>query len=315
MTYRHTMAAKGFPALPSRQPERQAGFSLVEILVAVALLAMLGLILSTATASIMGAIRDTRLMQDHYHTARVALGRIQNELSMAYLSKHQSEARTSKTVFIGKSNSLTFTYMGHRRMTRDARESDEGVVEYKLERDAKTGGNVLVRREKVIVDDAPHKGGQRQVMAYGVKKLKFQYWNMDKESWQSEWKVEIDRVKEEQGQKAAAAAAVTSVTGNAELGRELTKKTEKTHGPDDKWLPGRVKVTLTLETEDGELEFETQGRVRLMEPLDFNGVYIPKAYENSLNPLGAMSGQTPSGFKTPSQIEKERLESQGKPKP
>lgn len=273
------------------------GFTLMEVLVAVGLLAMLGLILSTATASLMGAIHDTRRTQEDYHTARVALGRIERELSMAYVSKHQGENRATKTVFLGKGNSLTFTYMGHRRMVRNARESDEGIVEYKLEKDSRTGENLLVRREKVIIDDAPSKGGQRLVLARGVKKLKFEYWDMDKESWEGDWKVEIDRVRDEQQQKAAVAAGATALTGNAELGKALAgMKKEATHGPEDKWLPARVKVSLTLETEDGELAFETQTRVRLQEPVDMAGVYVPQAFENTLNPFAATPAQTPSTF-------------------
>ena len=81
------------------------GFTLIEILVAVALLAMMGVILTTATGSILGAIKDTRESQEQYHAARVALGRMEREISMAYLSKHQSEFKTTKTAFIGKGNS------------------------------------------------------------------------------------------------------------------------------------------------------------------------------------------------------------------
>jgi general secretion pathway protein J len=271
------------------------GFTMVEVMVAVALLAMLGIIISTAMTSILGAIQDTKTMQEYYHTARVALGRMEREIGMAYVSKHQGEFRTTKTEFVGKGNAITFTYMGHRRMVRNARESDEGVIEYKLERD-KEGGNVLVRREKTVIDASPQKGGQRLVLAHGVKSIRFAYWDMDKEAWQSDWRVEIDNVLEEQQKKAMAATAATAaVGGNADLGKALAavKPPENAHGPDDFWLPARVKITMVLETEDGDLTFETQTRVRLMEALDFNGVYVPKPFENTLNPYAAVPAQTP----------------------
>lgn len=281
---------------------RRAGFTMVEILVGVALLAMLGLILAVSTSSLMGSIRDTRILQEYYHTARVALGRMEREVAMAYLSKHQSERRTTKTVFLGKSNSLTFTTTGHRRMVRGARESDEAVVEFKVERDSRTGDNVLIRREKPIIDDSPYKGGRKQILARGVKKLSFAYWDMDKESWQADWKVEIDNVKEEEMKKAQTAAGVTAATGNLALGKALAgAQQEATHGPQDYWLPARVRMTLTLETEDGELAFETQTRVRLMQPLDLGGIHVPKAFENTLNPYAAMPAQTPSSFVLPTQ--------------
>lgn len=77
---------------------KSRGFTLIEVLVAVALMAMLGIILATSMSSIIGAIKDSKQMQDYYHTARVALGRMQQEISMAYISKHQSELRSTKTV-------------------------------------------------------------------------------------------------------------------------------------------------------------------------------------------------------------------------
>ncbi len=276
-------------------------FSLVEILVAVALLAMLGIILATSTSALMGSIRDTRTTQDLYHTARVALTRIEREVAMAYLSKHQGEKRTTKTVFLGKPNSVTFTYMGHRRMMRGVDESDEGVVEYKVERDSKSGKNVLVRREKTVIDDQPYKGGRKQILAWDVSKLTFAYWDMDKEAWQSDWKVEIDNALEQERAKAAAASGVAAATGNVALGKALAgAKKEDTHGPGDQWLPARVRVTLVLQAdEDRELTFETQTRIRIMQPLDLGGVQMPVAFQNTLNPYAAMPAQTPANFQVP----------------
>ncbi len=277
---------------------RQRGFTLVEVIVAVSLLAMLGIIIATSTASILGAIQDTRSMQDYYHTARVALGRMEREVSMAYLSKHQGEMRTTKTVFIGKSTSILFSYIGHRRMMRDAAESDEGFVEYKIERDPKCGCEALVRREKVIIDETPQKGGQRQVLAEGVKKLTFQYWDMDKEAWTSDWRVEIDNVQAELLAKAQKAAVGTAMTGNANLGNVLAaqKPVVVTHTADDLWLPARVRISIVLDTQDGDLPFETQTRIRLQEPLDFNGPISNKALENASGMNGAFPAMTPPGM-------------------
>lgn len=277
------------------------GFSLIEVLVAVSLLAMLGIIVATSTASILGAIQDTRQMQDYYHTARVAVGRMEREVAMAYISKHQGENRTTKTVFIGKANSILFSYIGHRRMTREAHESDEGFVEYKIERDSKCNCQALVRREKVVIDEAPHKGGQRLVLAEGVKKLTFQYWDMDKEAWTSDWRVEIDNVQEELQKKAMKAAMGTALTGNAALGNVLAaaKPVEATHTAEDLWLPARVRIAIVLETQDGDMPFETQTRIRLQEPLDFNGPISNKALENATGMNGAFPAMTPPGVQLP----------------
>ena len=287
-------------------PRAARGFTLMELMIAVALLAMMGLILGTSITTIMGSIRDNREMQDRYHAARVALGRMQHELAMAYVSRHQGENGATKTIFIGKPNKLQFTYMGHRRIARGGVESDQGVVEYSLEKRA--GGLArLVRREKVIIDDTPEKGGRKEVLADGVRKLEFAYWSMDKEEWETDWKVEIDRAAEEQRQKQAAAAAATGMTGNAALANAIVKQASRRdkerHGPDEQWLPVRVRIRMTLATvdEDLELDFETQARLRISRPLDFQQAYSPGAYDNSLNPYGVGAGITPPGF-NPQQI-------------
>ena len=274
--------------------KRTQGFTLMELLVAAGLLAMMGLILGTSISAVMGAIRDNREMQDRYHSARVALGRMQREVAMAYLSKHQGEDRTTKTVFLGKSDQLTFVYMGHRRIQQNAEESDQGVVEYYLERQA-GGLPALIRREKVIIDDVPEKEGRRQVLAEDVRKLRFEYWNLDKESWESDWKVEIDNALEEQKKKAAAAALTTALTGSASAGALAAEKArrKKTHGPDDQYLPGRVRITIVLATDDDDLdlEFETQSRIRMMQPLDFQRAMTSDLANDPLNALGTGAGQ------------------------
>lgn len=295
------------PAAAREGPLRgRGGFTLMELVVAVGLMAMMGLILGTSITSVMGAIRDNRELQDRYHVARVALGRMQREIAMAYVSRHQGENRATKTIFLGKSNKLQFTYMGHRRIARGGVESDQGVVEYALE---KVPGGLarLVRREKVIIDDKPTKEGRREILADGVRKLSFAYWSMDKEDWEDEWKVEIDRAVEEQRQKEAAAAAATGMTGNAALANAMVKQASRRdkerHGPEEQWLPVRVRVRLTLATsdEDMDLDYETQTRVRIARAIDFQQATRPKDLQDTTNPYAPVPATTPFGF-NPQQI-------------
>ncbi len=290
--------------LSAPRRRHNAGFTLIEVMIAASLLAMMGLILGTSISSVMGAIHDNREMQDRYHAARVSLGRMQKEIAMAYVSRHQGENKTTKTVFIGKETRLTFTYMGHRRIARGGLESDQGVVEYSLEKEA--GGRArLIRREKEIIDDTPEKEGRREVLAEGVTKLEFEYWSMDKESWESDWKVEIDRAAEEKRQKEAAAAQATGMTGNVALANAVVKQTSRRdkerHGPDEGWLPVRVRIRMTLSTSDDDLslDFETQTRVRIARPIDFQQVYTPKDFQDTLNPYAPVPAVTPTGFKPP----------------
>lgn len=273
-----------------------AGFTLMELMIAAALLAMLGLILGTSISSVLGAIKDNREMQDRYHHARVALGRMQREIAMTYLSKHQGENKTTKTVFIGKSDRLLFSYMGHRKIARGSIESDQGVVEYMLERVDNSDLPALVRREKVIIDETPEKDGRRQVLASDVVKLQFEYWSIDKESWESDWKIEIDNALAEEKEKAKIAAAATGMTGNLALGNALAGQMAQKpkHGPDEFWLPTRVRIVLVLATDDPDqnLEFETQARIRLLVPISFQKPFVPPDFSDPRSLLNPLAGTT-----------------------
>jgi hypothetical protein len=277
-------------------PKGSRGFTLMELLVAAGLLALMGLILGTSISAVLGAIHDNREMQDRYHHARVALGRMQREIGMAYLSKHQGENKTSKTVFIGKPDRLMFTYMGHMKIARGSIESDQGVVEYLLEKDGDSDLPSLVRREKVIIDETPEKDGRRQVLAADVVKLRFEYWSVDKESWEGDWKVEIDNAIEEERRKAQQAAVATGMTGNVALGNAIAEQMHQKpkRGPDEYWLPARVKITMTLATDDPDqnLEFATQARIRILVPLNFQKPFVPSDFSDPRFQYGALPGTT-----------------------
>jgi hypothetical protein len=160
-----------------------------------------------------------------------------------------------------------------------------------------------VRREKVIIADRPERDGRREILAEGVRKVQFSYWDIDKESWQPDWKVEIDNALEEEKKKAMAATSIAAATGNAALGNAAASVAaqntpgSKNHGPEDHWLPARVRITLQLVDEEGDLEFESQARIRLQEPLNFGMKWVPPglAGMNPYSPFSAAPGMLPAG--------------------
>jgi general secretion pathway protein J len=123
--------------------------------------------------------------------------------------------------------------MTHQRLLRDAKRSDQAVVEYSVEPHPERSGELaLWRREKPLLDDAPDRGGTRAVVLEHVKGFEVQYWDWKREEWAREW--------------SSAAAERANM------------------------LPTRVRVRVTLTMPDGsERPFETQARVAIIRPLDF----------------------------------------------
>jgi general secretion pathway protein J len=166
------------------------GFTLVELLVAMGITAALGAMTLGAFAQIDHASGIARAQDERYAAARMALSRLSREVSMAFLSKNYDDRRfrDPPTLFVGHEDHLLFTTMAHERLYRDARESDQAVVEYVVDSDPEHAGEeALFRREKVHLDDEPDRGGRKDLVADHVVAFRIGYWDPKRSEWSREW--------------------------------------------------------------------------------------------------------------------------------
>jgi len=258
------------------------GFTLIEVLVAVSLLASLGIFLYASFGAMIRTQEDTDRLQERHHAARVSMNRMTREISMAFLSKHvNDEEARSKTLFLGERNRITFTSLAHQRRVRESIESDQLVVEYFLKSMPRGQGKALYRRVKSILDDKPEKGGKTELMAEGVKSLEFEYWNRKDEDWDNTWEVTSDDFE------LMGPAAIAS--GSRKLPDDVTDEDETLQ------LPWRVLIRLELvDDEKTTFLFETQTPLYVREPLDFT---LGGALTNSKGRLnsGGPRGSAPRG--------------------
>jgi general secretion pathway protein J len=239
------------------------GFTFVEIMVSVAILGLITSIIYGAASVSFRARAEAARLEDRFHTGRVALSRMARDLSMAFLSRHRSkEEKITETKFLGEPDRVLFAYVGHVRRVAGARESDQGAVEYYLERckdeeDEKLGGECLWRREKAILDDNIEKGGVKQVLAAGVRKLDIEYWDWQEEDWTDEWKAE----EEDTGLVMDEAAE--------KLKNQVADALDM-EGENPFELPTRVRIHLVLRDQTGdEYVFQTQTEIQMREPLEW----------------------------------------------
>jgi len=215
-------------------PRPARGFTLVELMIAIAITAFIGLVVAGSFQQVERAAGIVRDQQERMAGVRLGLARLSRELSMAFLSEHYDRGRfrDRPTFFKGQEDELVFTTMSHVRLWRDAKESDQAVVEYLVERDPLSGTEALFRREKVRLDDEPDRGGRKDLVADHVTKLSLRYWDRKRKDWVREWS---------------------------------TRDSERLNE-----LPSRVRIELEVEQPDGKRQtFATQARVAITSPLDF----------------------------------------------
>jgi general secretion pathway protein J len=214
------------------------GFTLIEVMIAVAITAVIGVMMMGAFQRVYAAKELTEAQGDRFGSARVTLTRLARELSGAFLSDHYDRKRFPRdapAIFRGKDggerDDLLFATMTHERLTRDVKESDQAIVQYTVEADPdRQGETALFRREKARFDENPDRGGEKMVVCEHVSTFDVQYWDWKKQEWAREW--------------------VSNGLDHTNI------------------LPTRVKIRLGVKGTDGkEQVFETQARIAIIHPL------------------------------------------------
>jgi general secretion pathway protein J len=221
---------------------RARGFTLVEVMVAVSILA----IVTTLTwGSFKGTFRTKSQVEaasGRYRTVRLALERMSREISMAYLSQNDDPSLPEKrTRFVSKRHAdideLTFSYFGHQRLYQDANECDTALIQYYSARDRNDSRktNLMRRETRRLSNEKPSDAaGEADIVCDDVVRLQIDYWDAlpAKKQWVEEW------------------------------------NTTTADGSPDR-LPSKVRITLTVRDERGqEVPFQTEARLTMKEPLN-----------------------------------------------
>jgi general secretion pathway protein J len=175
--------------------QRARGLTLLEIMVAMAVLAMVSALVYGALDGMSQARSGITRLGERHHQGRAALSRIARELAGAFLSVHLPPTTVMQTAratgFVGTDGAafdrVDFTAFAHQRIGRDAHESDQCEVGYFASRDPDARDKVdLVRREAPI-DDKVDKGGVVQVLAEDIERFQVAYLDPLTNEWTETW--------------------------------------------------------------------------------------------------------------------------------
>lgn len=171
------------------------GFTLVELLVAIAVLAMVSMLIYGAFAGMRRSKEGVERINDRYREGRLAMARIARELQSAYLSAHvpiNEQLTVQRTIFKGTRGSpadrIDFTSFAHRRLDRDSADSDQAEVSYFGSEDPERPGVLdLVRRVSSNIDLEPERGGRVEVLATDIDLFDLEYLDPMTGQWSETW--------------------------------------------------------------------------------------------------------------------------------
>jgi general secretion pathway protein J len=173
----------------------QRGMTLLEILVSLGVMAMISLMIYDAFDSMGRGKRGESLRSDRARQGRDAVDRVARELQSAFLSMHQPLSpalQTRMTAFMATNGAqydrVDFTAFAHRRVERDAKESDQAEIGFFVVKDPDVEGKMdLVRREQAPIDFDPKRGGVVNVLAEDVESFELKYLDPLTGTWADTW--------------------------------------------------------------------------------------------------------------------------------
>jgi general secretion pathway protein J len=171
------------------------GMTLVEVMVAIAVLAMVSVLIYGVVDSLSRGRKGEAERADRVHQLRDAVSRIMRDMTSAYLSTAAPSNQallTRMTAFVGRSSvpygRVDFTAFAHLRTQRDAHESDQAEVGYFVVPNPDVSEEMdLVRREQSPIDLYPLKGGIVSVVAEGVQQFSLKYLDPVTGNWLDTW--------------------------------------------------------------------------------------------------------------------------------
>ena len=224
------------------------GFTLLELIVAITVLAFITMLLYGAFTGMKHTRDGLTRVQDRYREGRIALSRVVRDLQSAYISQHlpiNPQIAVLKTAFVGKQSTpadrIDFNTFTNIRRDRNSHLSDQLEVSYFGEDSLETPGtNDLVRRSSQYLDLYPDKGGRIDVVATDIDLFDLSFLDPTTSQWVDTWDS-------------------TSVTGQQNRMPLFVRVTLVVNG-------GRRSASGRLR---GSLRFETTVPINIIQPLSF----------------------------------------------
>ncbi|HEV8322259.1 MAG TPA: type II secretion system protein GspJ [Myxococcota bacterium] len=180
-----------------RTARASRGFTLIEVLVAVGIMALMTAVTWASMSNSFHVKDSVEKSMDRVAMARLAIERLSHEVASAWIVPVATaiENRTFVTEFRIRSDAggsrLDFVSFSHTRLVKDANESDQNELSYWVADDPEARGTLaLWRREAAHIDDRPETGGKASVVVSDVVRFTAEALDplaSDEGDWLEEW--------------------------------------------------------------------------------------------------------------------------------
>jgi len=221
--------------------ERRAGLTLIEVMIASAVMVVMMALAWRTISNTSDAKRTFEKYEERNHEIRMAMARVVADFEAAYLSRNEDPSQSHpRTMFIGKTGSqlpdIRFSTLGHRVLWADANESEQTVIQYTHRNSPDKPGAVdWIRREQRRESNEPpeNEPADYDILLSDITSAKLEYFNWKNVEWQDTWDT-------------------TQSDGNKG------------------WLPSRVRITIVVKDPGGhDQKLVTEARISMQEPLNF----------------------------------------------
>lgn len=176
---------------PSFSKGNEGGFTLIEVLIAVTILAAISLAMYGATTQMLSSKELVEGRDETQHAITYALEKMADDISMAYILRSPDMLGNKfdgEVAFEGGEDRLDFVSFSHLRYLKGAKESDSSEISYYLAPDPENSdAQALMRRESTTIDKNFQEGGRAYPLLEGVRSLRFEYLPAPTEEWKRVW--------------------------------------------------------------------------------------------------------------------------------
>jgi len=179
----------------SPKPRAEGAFTLIEVMVAATILAMLSVSLYSTIADVTRARKNADRVQDRYAQVRIAMDRLTRDISMAFVSNHEDTLQQQRRTRFegtdrGNLDELTFSSFSHERLIKDVKEADSTMLIWNVGPDPyDRSKQSLFRREtrRLSYEDPRTAKGSSFVVCEDVRRFNVRYWDAPLKTWKDEW--------------------------------------------------------------------------------------------------------------------------------